>query len=1000
MQSPREMLVPVTRRTRAWVEFDPEWYRRTYGIGPEITDLLNYYLNHGQALGHSPNVFFDEAWYLRRYRDVTGSVQAGRFASGFDHYCRSGFAGRSPHWLFLAAFYESGAPDLTPEALAVGGFLNSYDHFLRVGGSEGRLGHPLFDSAFYHATRDDPGERGVADAACPYAEFLYRLSEKRGEIAVSVYFDAEWYIARYPVADDAIRSGDFLSALHHYLCNDRPTSFDPLADFSESFYLGRYPDVAEAVRSGAYLNGYIHFLQNGARELRGPAPHIDLLYYWSRNSACRRAVEAKHLRDAFAHLLTIGKRRGLALAPYQPPPGIPTPTTRALIAARAQTILPLYGRFPLDFTLSGPPECSVLLLLRNGLAITMRTLAALREHYRGSIELILIDTGEVDEVRQIERFVTGATFLRFGQVEVDPGRAGNAALETVAAEYVLVLASDVQLARGALAAALARIASDSAIGAVGGKIVGSDEALLEAGAIVWRDGRVMRYLEGRSPLVPEANFVRDVDFCFGGCLLARAGLLRRLGGLDIQLAPTRFGDADLGIRIWQSGHRVIYDPAMLSHRFEDDGGADQHALRALSRARHRTFFNKHLASLRFRHAMSPAAIPFARAVDGHRRRVLFVEHTVPLRMLGSGWVRANDIVRLMVELDYHVTVYPLRASEVDMATVAAEFPDTVEVMHDRALAGFRAFLEARPGYYDCIWVSRTNNLDLVRPVLEDAALVPSRTRIILDTEAVAAARSALRSKVLGEAMAAEPDEALRKEFSNAFFCQQVLTVNERERQLLSALGIPDVRVLGTVAEPKPTPDPYERRAGMLFVGSLHATDTPNWDSLTWFADSVLPLIEARLGYETRLTVAGYASPWVPMARFTHSRITLAGPVVDLAPLYGRHRVVVAPTRFAAGTPYKVYEAAAFGVPVVATSLLREQLGWEDGVELLSAPADDPAGFAEKVVTLYRSEPLWNSVREAAIERLRRENSRALIKAVLKDLLPEHDNRPATRGPGD
>ena len=56
-------------------------------------------------------------------------------------------------------------------------------------------------------------------------------------------------------------------------------------------------------------------------------------------------------------------------------------------------------------------------------------------------------------------------------------------------------------------------------------------------------------------------------------------------------------------------------------------------------------------------------------------------------------------------------------------------------------------------------------------------------------------------------------------------------------------------------------------------------------------------------------------------------------VADTEPLYAAHRLFVAPARFAAGAPYKVYEAASFGLPVVATELLREQLGWEDGLEL-------------------------------------------------------------------
>ena len=34
---------------------------------------------------------------------------------------------------------------------------------------------------------------------------------------------------------------------------------------------------------------------------------------------------------------------------------------------------------------------------------------------------------------------------------------------------------------------------------------------------------------------------------------------------------------------------------------------------------------------------------------------------------------------------------------------------------------------------------------------------------------------------------------------------------------------------------------------MLFVGAIHDVDSPNYDSLCWFVDEVLPLIENSLG---------------------------------------------------------------------------------------------------------------------------------------------------------
>lgn len=162
---------------------------------------------------------------------------------------------------------------------------------------------------------------------------------------------------------------------------------------------------------------------------------------------------------------------------------------------------------------------------------------------------------------------------------------------------------------------------------------------------------------------------------------------------------------------------------------------------------------------------------------------------------------------------------------------------------------------------------------------------------------------------------------------------------------------------------------------MLFVGAIHEQDSPNYDSLVWFADNVLPLVERELGWETRLTIVGYTAPGVRLDRFQdHPRITLRGPVPDLATVYDSHRLFVAPTRYAAGSPYKVQEAASHGLPVVATTLLAEQLEWRDGEELLAIPVDDAATMAERIVTLYRDEALWQRLRDSALARLAAENA--------------------------
>ena len=66
---------------------------------------------------------------------------------------------------------------------------------------------------------------------------------------------------------------------------------------------------------------------------------------------------------------------------------------------------------------------------------------------------------------------------------------------------------------------------------------------------------------------------------------------------------------------------------------------------------------------------------------------------------------------------------------------------------------------------------------------------------------------------------------------------------------------------------------------MLFLGAMHQSDSPNRDALDWFVREVLPLGQQSLGWETRLTVAGYITPAARWSAYRdHPRITLRGAV--------------------------------------------------------------------------------------------------------------------------
>ncbi len=200
----------------AWAIFDRGWYLHHYAdaralcADKEPEAALTYYLQVGARLGHSPSALFDEPYYLERNPDVAALVRAGQYGSGFDHYCQHGWRGVSPHWLFDDALYAELYDDMTLENLELHGCFGRYDHYLKSGQRERRIGQYLFDAPYYRALALACGVReGEIDGPGPYVHYLACLGSGMDELAPSIYFDPGLVCRASPHGE----GGDFARAL-------------------------------------------------------------------------------------------------------------------------------------------------------------------------------------------------------------------------------------------------------------------------------------------------------------------------------------------------------------------------------------------------------------------------------------------------------------------------------------------------------------------------------------------------------------------------------------------------------------------------------------------------------------------------------------------------------------------------------------------------------------------------------------------------------------------
>jgi sugar transferase (PEP-CTERM/EpsH1 system associated) len=131
---------------------------------------------------------------------------------------------------------------------------------------------------------------------------------------------------------------------------------------------------------------------------------------------------------------------------------------------------------------------------------------------------------------------------------------------------------------------------------------------------------------------------------------------------------------------------------------------------------------------------------------------------------------------------------------------------------------------------------------------------------------------------------------------------------------------------------------------LIFTGAMDYW--PNIDSVQWFANDILPLVQNRIPDASFHIVGGNPSPDV--TKLTQiSGVFVTGRVPDMRPYFKHAALAVVPMRIARGIQNKVLEAMAMAKPTVVTPQALE------GIDLPEDPtlyvADDAQSFADSCI---------------------------------------------------
>ncbi len=623
---------------------------------------------------------------------------------------------------------------------------------------------------------------------------------------------------------------------------------------------------------------------------------------------------------------------------------------------------------PLVLPESDSPKVSILLVFFNQAHLSLLCLESIIEH-ASEVEVIIVDNHSTDETAQLLDLISGAKLIK-NRDNLGFVKAVNQGAALASADQLLLLNNDARLEQGAIEFASETLESQADIGAVGGKILLLDGTLQEAGSLIWQDGSCLGYGRGDDPEQPEYMFRRDVDYCSGAFLLFRAQDFTALQGFDEAFAPAYYEESDFCIRLRKSGKRVVYDPrAVITHfEFASTGGINKAS--ELQLAHRQLFCQKHddLLSQFCDHARhSPLQ---ARSPAG-LLKVLVIDDRVPYPSMGSGYPRSCHLLQTLMAMPVRLTFYPLQFPHDDWQEIYAQIGMDFEVMLDHGRERLQAFLQSRIGFFDCIIISRDHNMDFFNQAAMLDPRIAQQTRVIYDAEALIAPRKIMHRRLMGETVSeAETASAIKQEVHKARLADAVIAVSEHEADYFRAHENKTTVVAGHAIRPRLTENAFALRKDLLFVGALREDDSPNVDSLMWFIEQCWPAIRTAEP-EIRLVVVGdNTAP--SLNEISDTRIVFKGRQASIESFYDACRIFIAPTRFAAGIPHKVHEAAANGLPSVVTPLLAGQLTWSHDSELLVAESAEQ--FAEQCLRLYRSPELWARLQAGGLSAVSRDCS--------------------------
>lgn len=798
-------------------------------------------------------------------------------------------------------------------------------------------------------------------------------------IKFSGLFDPVYYLKQYP----DVRRAD-IDPLEHFVMYGWKEGRNPNEWFNTREYLEKNPDVAKAG-----INPFVHWIRWGRFEGREVFTK-NAYFVQQRNNdtklrfssliyLAKLAVKNPYyIKRFFQVMKTEGLRSAILKA-----------KNRIIEDYNFKPILINKNRIKMQEKISFPevanPLVSIIIPVHNKFEFTYNCLYSIYLNTPlEKVEIIIADDGSTDETLNIKKYVEGIKVVR-NENALGFIKNCNIASKYAQGEYLVFLNNDTLVQPNWLYYMVALFERYNNVGVVVSKLVYPNGKLQEAGSIIWKDGSTSGYGKGDDPDKPEYLYVREVDYGSGACLMIKKNLFEQIGGFDETFAPAYYEDVDLCLKTWSRGYKVLYQPkSVIIHYEHGTHGSEEAKSQILSNKE--KFICKWQKFLEHKHSYSNDNIVKARVFKNKNYRILVLDDCIPAIHRGSGYPRMYNILKMLNELGYEVTFYPITDTYPYEPYLNELQQDGIEVFFGR-YAGFenlKDFAKKRKNYYNIVLVSRPHNMKLSFEIIRE--YFPNAI-LIYDAEALFSLREIYKKEVLCEPLSHNEKLKMIKEeinlIENADVC---ISVSKREAERIakySRMNKDNIFVYSYPAKIELTQTKFEDREGILFLGTFLLNGCPNEDAILYFVEKIFPIILKNI--DSKLYIVG-TNNLESISKLASEKIIITGRVDNLKDYFEKTRVFIVPHRYAAGIPLKLLDAMRYGLPSVVSKIIAEQIDY--GMSEVFLVGNDPESFAEQCIKLYTNKDLWEKIRKNALEYISQNHSPEVLKSRLKAII-EH-----------